>query len=190
MAAGVSARHYADMRGFPRFVSLCDQALDRYRALVHAEVQRRAIEGVEVPQLHQGVVVAVVRKYSDKLLERVAARVDESYAQSAARTTVSVTATATAVAGSGPGAAPMHAPGLDPARMTREERDMYRKVLQSMAARGALDAPVSDPIDTMATETPCELAACPPCEDSTSPAVSPRPVLPADSGHPGEPGEG
>lgn len=43
-------------------------ALERYRAVVHTEIHRRAIEGVDEPVYHGSQLVGYKRRYSDQLL--------------------------------------------------------------------------------------------------------------------------
>lgn len=46
-----------------------EEALNQYRDSLEREIHRRGVEGVDEPVFHQGIKVAMVRKYSDKLLE-------------------------------------------------------------------------------------------------------------------------
>ena len=61
------------------FAELCQQALDRYRDKVAAEVRRRGIEGWLEPVYQQGQFVGYKMVYSDRMLELEAKRVDPSY---------------------------------------------------------------------------------------------------------------
>lgn len=80
LAAGLDPRQYeATRRRDPAFAAEVDLALDLYAESVQATVAERGKDGWMEPVFYQGVEVAQVRKYSDKLLEMEAKRVCPGY---------------------------------------------------------------------------------------------------------------
>jgi hypothetical protein len=130
-ASGVSRGHASAFRdNHPEFKALCEEALERYKASLEAEAYRRAVHGVAEPVYHQGVMVGVTYKRSDKLLELfLKTKIPEFREGSGGgRTTVNVHASASASA-----TAPGTPPTLDTARMSRAQREAYRAFLATMA---------------------------------------------------------
>lgn len=79
-AVGINAKTaYNARRADEAFAELCEEALERYRGAIRAEIYRRGVEGWEEPVYQGGVQVGTVRKYSDRMLELEAKRVDPSY---------------------------------------------------------------------------------------------------------------
>lgn len=154
-AAAVSESHASDFRQkYPEFQELCDEALARYRSALVAEAQRRAIQGRAEPVYHQGVMVGVVYKPSDRLLELLLKKEIGEFRDAAAtsRTSIAVSATATAQAAV---AAPQTAvglpPGVDPARMTRAQREAYRAFLATLGTSEPIDV---EPVGELAPPHP------------------------------------
>ena len=56
----------------PAFAEAWDLAMDTARAGIHAEIRRRAIEGVDRPIYQGGELVGTEKVYSDRLLEILA----------------------------------------------------------------------------------------------------------------------
>lgn len=82
-AAIVAGLHPMTMRTHrksdPNFAAAFDLAKRLYRESVAAEVRRRGKVGVLEPVVQQGRIVTYVRKYSDRLLELEAKKVDPGY---------------------------------------------------------------------------------------------------------------
>jgi hypothetical protein len=73
------ARH---RKADPAFNDACEDALERHRALIEAEILRRSIEGVEEPFYTRNGEVGTVRKFSDQLLALYAKRHIKHYRDS------------------------------------------------------------------------------------------------------------
>lgn len=56
------------------FRTQVEEAMNLYRDSIESEIHRRGIEGVDEPVFHQGIKVALVRKFSDRMLELHAKR--------------------------------------------------------------------------------------------------------------------
>ena len=67
---------FHDRHGFKKRRALADRSA---LGVVEAEVHRRAIEGVDHPVIHQGVITDTYKTYSDNLLMFRAKRLDPSY---------------------------------------------------------------------------------------------------------------
>jgi hypothetical protein len=61
-------------KNFPEFDALCRDALEEFNTKIEQEIYRRAVIGVERPVFQGGVLVGVVKEYSDRLLEIEAKR--------------------------------------------------------------------------------------------------------------------
>jgi len=61
------------------FEALCHIAEGEYRNKLHAEAQRRAVEGTEEPVFYEGQIVGHKLKYSDRLLEIMLKRHDPAF---------------------------------------------------------------------------------------------------------------
>lgn len=155
-AAGVTRASASNYRAkYPEFEELCEEARARHWSYVEGEAERRALEGVEEPIIFQGAVVAVKRNYSDKLLVKILETHVPEYRPASSKVSVSVSATASAtVAQSGPSGLSMQ--NLDPALMTREQRDLFERLLETMEPPRMLD---------VASE-PHELVSAPPAASS------------------------
>lgn len=69
-AIGVTARRIETVRSnCPVFDEACDEALDEFKARLHEEVVRRAVDGWHEPVFYEGELVGHVLKRSDRLLE-------------------------------------------------------------------------------------------------------------------------
>lgn len=74
-AAGVSGFTIkSHMKDDEDFRDRVEEALNQYRDAIEKEVHRRGIDGWEEPVFHQGIKVATVRKFSDRMLELHAKR--------------------------------------------------------------------------------------------------------------------
>jgi len=72
-AVGINVKTQYNARATDKaFAELCEEALERYRAALVAEIHRRAVVGVEEPVYQGGVLVGTKRVYSDRLLETLA----------------------------------------------------------------------------------------------------------------------
>jgi hypothetical protein len=79
-AAGVSGFTVKlHMKEDEDFRERVEEALSHYRDTIEQEIHRRGIEGVDEPVFHQGIRVALVRKYSDRMLELHAKRHIQAY---------------------------------------------------------------------------------------------------------------
>jgi len=67
---------FHDRHGFKKRRALADRSA---LGVVEAEVHRRAIEGIDHPVIHQGVITDTYKTYSDNLLMFRAKRLDPSY---------------------------------------------------------------------------------------------------------------
>lgn len=81
--AGITHHTYGKWRTDPAFRALCDAADAQIRERVAGEVYRRAVIGVEQGIWHQGRLVGTERKYSDRMLELLAKRVDPAWSEHA-----------------------------------------------------------------------------------------------------------
>ena len=73
-AAGLSrAAIYQQRARYESFAEDWQNALDTAADTLEAEARRRGVEGWDEPVWHQGVQCGAVRKYSDRLLERLLA---------------------------------------------------------------------------------------------------------------------
>ena len=70
---------YHDRHGFKKRRALANRSA---LGVVEAEVHRRAIEGIDHPVIHQGVITDHYKQYSDNLLMFRAKRLDPSYRDS------------------------------------------------------------------------------------------------------------
>ena len=69
-ASGVSrATLYRWREEDPEFATSWDRAIDSAADALEAEARRRGVEGWDEPVFHQGVQVATIRRYSDRMLE-------------------------------------------------------------------------------------------------------------------------
>ena len=70
MAAGVSRRTpYEHREKDEAFAAAWKEAEEIATDALEAEARRRAVEGVDEPVFHKGVVVGQIRRYSDRMLE-------------------------------------------------------------------------------------------------------------------------
>ncbi len=67
---------FHDRHGFKKRRALADRSA---LGVVEAEINRRAIEGVDHPVIHQGVITDTYKTYSDNLLMFRAKRLDPNY---------------------------------------------------------------------------------------------------------------
>jgi len=67
---------FRDTHGFKKRRALADRSA---LGVVEAEINRRAIEGIDHPVIHQGVITTTYKQYSDNLLMFRAKRLDPSY---------------------------------------------------------------------------------------------------------------
>jgi len=67
---------FHDRHGFKKRRALADRSA---LGVVEAEINRRAIEGVDHPVIHQGVITDTYKTYSDNLLMFRAKKLDPSY---------------------------------------------------------------------------------------------------------------
>ena len=65
---GVSYDSTLRARENPDYQKAVNEALDRYRDVIDAEIRRRGIEGSQEPVFYQGRIVGWVLKFSDALL--------------------------------------------------------------------------------------------------------------------------
>jgi len=80
LSQGVSYRTFLELvKQYPGFEALKKEAMDLYRDKVRRAVHNRAITGWLEPQFHQGQFCGYVRKFSDRMLELQAKRVDPEY---------------------------------------------------------------------------------------------------------------
>jgi hypothetical protein len=183
-AIGTSRAHaYLFRKENEEFRELCEEALARYEGAIQSEVYRRGVEGIEVPVLYDGAVVAVVRKYSDPLLMMEAKRVIPEYREAAGggRTTVNVHATATAAA---QGAGPPNLAGVDPSKLNRAQREAYRAFMATLVAESPPMLDVAESAD--GTTGAQEALDCPPVDASELGGDSPGAGVPAAGGKPSD----
>lgn len=79
--AGVTHHTHTKWRTEPAFRALCEAAEAQIRERVAGEVYRRAVVGVEQGVWHQGRLVGTETKYSDRLLELIAKRIDPAWSE-------------------------------------------------------------------------------------------------------------
>lgn len=79
--AGVSPHTFNAWRSEAPFRQLCEYADELVAERVAGEVYRRAVVGVEQGIWHQGRRVGTERKYSDRMLELLAKRIDPAWAE-------------------------------------------------------------------------------------------------------------
>ena len=65
-----------DIYGFNKRLALAEQD---YLEKLEAEIDRRAIDGIDHPVIHQGVITDTYKQYSDNLLMFKTKRVDPEY---------------------------------------------------------------------------------------------------------------
>ena len=63
----------------PEFKQACEEALELYTDTLKQAAHRRAVEGVDEPIYHQGVLVGYKKRYSDRLLEVMLKKNDPSF---------------------------------------------------------------------------------------------------------------
>ncbi len=79
-AVGVDVKTaYNARKADAEFDAMCESARARYADSIRAEVRRRGVFGWVEPVFQGGTQVGLVRKYSDRLLELEAKRVDPAY---------------------------------------------------------------------------------------------------------------
>jgi hypothetical protein len=130
------------------FQELCDEALARYQSSLEAEALRRAVHGTAEPVYHQGVIIGVNYKKSDRLLELFLKTKIPEFKEAAARgggTHVHVSATASAAAAAGQD----DLQGIDPTKLSRQGRAAFRTLMAELAgdAVPVLDVPTNEPLD-------------------------------------------
>ena len=76
---GVPNAEYWDAKDTYGFKSRKAWALRTFMGKVEAEIDRRAIEGIDHPVIHQGVITDTYKTYSDNLLMLRAKRLDPEY---------------------------------------------------------------------------------------------------------------
>lgn len=103
----------------PEFAEQCEVALERYRATLVEEARRRAVDGIDKAVIggqFKDEIILYEKQYSDRLLELMLKRhIPEFRDSSKVETSGNVT---------------VHH-GIDLSKLTREERDMVRKLLGS-----------------------------------------------------------
>lgn len=79
-AADISYQCVRDtMAGDDYFTELTKLAEGEYKNMLHAEAQRRAVEGTEEPVFYEGEIVGHKLKFSDRLLEIMLKRHDPAF---------------------------------------------------------------------------------------------------------------
>jgi len=103
----------------------------RYQSSLEAEALRRAVHGTAEPVYHQGVIVGVNYKKSDRLLELFLKTKIPEFKEAAARSTTTVNVSATANAAVMPGTSDMQ--GIDPSKLSRQGRAAFRTLMAELA---------------------------------------------------------